>query len=1569
MNKTGEGELALSGTAFESGSAKLKVDNGLLRFKDGADFELLDTSARDVINMKAPNAYTREVVIDPGARVTVAGIEMDSGSANTVTVNGGTLTLLGGGESNDALVMRGNGSGTDRFIVNGGEVTCSEGSWVGVGFRVGDAYLTVNGGTTTMSRVSLGARTLYVDLSANSFVEVNGGVLEVPGTFNWMGSSTVGRINTVTIGNGTPGSGIWRTCATINSAYAANNQTILIFDGGNLETLGLSPFGGTSLENYLYGAKQVYVADGGARIDTRGLAVTITQDLDSGSASDGGLTKLGEGTLTLTGDCAFSGPITVNQGVLALPASVASTGLVVAAGAELTLANGAIQILALDVATLATAAKLTFEALVGESSCDRIELPVGATVGDLSIAVLQQGTLATVTHPGDYVIFTFAGSAPDITGWTLLNPPGGRGASFVIDGTSVLLRVTYAAGTAIWTTNGSGTWESAGNWTTSPANTAGAAVFLDDAISAPATVTLSSGSTLGYMEFNNVQPYTVAGAVLTLANTNGLDAVVATVQGVHTVSSAINAASNLTVRAVVDTGVVAAGGVSAVGTLTIEGPGSLSVADSSALAVNDLAMSGAGNLMVSGTTVFTLPVALGAGGGVFTPAGGQTVDLRGVVSGSGGLTKEGSSFLMLTNANASYTGVTAVNAGTLRIDTLPAGGFGLGQGTLHTIGANGTTAGGYTLDTGAAGRAAVLHTDNDITLQGNVNALSGALVKTGAGTVTFTAAGENVLSADVGAGFSQSVLDIGVNGDSPTVGFGGFSIAAGKVVLGAVGQTNVFNGLVVVGLNSTTNADAETAGTLEITGGVTTMNSDLIVGQSNGNTNTAPVARASKLRMTGGELTVHSLILGRAADAASHNSAPVLEMTGGLLTVTGACYLPEQAGAKATISLSGGKLDYLAAGGASLRFGELGGEATVTLSGSAVLSSGLKIFLGYGTGSTATLHLDGGTVIAQNLDSGGGAEGHVIFNGGVLRPSENNELLRTLSSATVSAGGAVLDISLVDGSTLKKTLQHDMALGGGDGGLTKTGAGTLTIGVAQAYDGPTVVTEGTLSLPLSGVLSNVTALTVSPGATLLLDAGAVQTLSLGGLSLGTPAAAPVNLTLSFAADGSTYDTLAVNGSATLGDVALTLQRVGQTETFAVNGAYSLITYTGADPVVTGLSVTNPLYGKKYTFTAGAGVIILTISSDTSGASYVWTASAGGAWESSGNWALAPGAGAPGQPVRFDSAATTPATVTVSSAVTLGAAYFNNANAYTLAGSSDMTFDNGSTQALVSVESGDHVLALPVIVANGGVMVETAFGAGLTLAGSVSGNGALIKSGAGALTVAAGSSRTAVTQILRGGLILDGGNTGTGELVLDGGDGIKAGATGAATVVNPVTLKSGFPVLDTTVNDLTLSGTLDWQGAVPYLYKTGTNTLTLAGTGGGVAAMNPRFLLREGGLRFASGANYLFDGQTKESLKLGSDANKSTDVVVEDGAHLILGGISMSASYSGVANNESRMTQEGGSVELRNTTGDNGSTFFLREYGTAPFNQSSVALLSSAAPTASNVPPFSRRLIQLAEFVP
>jgi autotransporter-associated beta strand protein len=103
----------------------------------------------------------------------------------------------------------------------------------------------------------------------------------------------------------------------------------------------------------------------------------------------------------------------------------------------------------------------------------------------------------------------------------------------------------------------------------------------------------------------------------------------------------------------------------------------------------------------------------------------------------------------------------------------------------------------------------------------------------------------------------------------------------------------------------------------------------------------------------------------------------------------------------------------------------------------------------------------------------------------------NASFVGPIDFATILSGGAFIDTS---GQAL--TIPANL---GGTGGLTKQGAGTLTLSGTNSYSGPTTVSAGTLSLA-TPFLADSAALTLAPGAVLNLPHGAtdvVASLTIG----------------------------------------------------------------------------------------------------------------------------------------------------------------------------------------------------------------------------------------------------------------------------------------------------------------------------------------------------------------------------------------------------------------------------------------------------------------------------------------
>lgn len=220
--------------------------------------------------------------------------------------------------------------------------------------------------------------------------------------------------------------------------------------------------------------------------------------------------------------------------------------------------------------------------------------------------------------------------------------------------------------------------------------------------------------------------------------------------------------------------------------------------------------------------------------------------------------------------------------------------------------------------------------------------------------------------------------------------------------------------------------------------------------------------------------------------------------------------------------------------------------------------------------------------------------------------------------------------------------------------------GRITLRGALAFDGNLLAEGGVLILKED--LPTDCALDVAADAEVRIGGDATHAIDLLDLSLEDGA----TLGFGFSADGTAVDTLHIAGAADFGTGRVALYQAGFDTAFCRNGTYAIMTYAGATPPdVGGLACANPAYGKTYAFAAGAGAITVTIGTAASGAA-IWSATGGGAWSTAGNW-LAPPADAAGSQARLDSAILASATVTTAGE-TVGEIYFANVNAYTLGGS-------------------------------------------------------------------------------------------------------------------------------------------------------------------------------------------------------------------------------------------------------------------------------------------------------------
>ena len=261
----------------------------------------------------------------------------------------GFLTLNGGSITTPAvysIYRPGYGSGNSdcRFgcevTINGGLLDVAGDVCFGYNrSKYGDnlySRLTVNGG-----RVAVGGRfyLLYCNTSgaysAPGSIVLNAGEVDVTGLIDL--SRNTQRNNTVSYDELT---GIWLNGGVLKAenimmtAIGAASPRVY-FNGGVY-----APYGADAANRTMQNLNVCYVSTNGAVISTENIPAdatyTIAQPLLTdpalNGAVDGGLTKRGAGTLALTGDNTFTGPLVVEEGTLALSDGAATLSQVSASG-------------------------------------------------------------------------------------------------------------------------------------------------------------------------------------------------------------------------------------------------------------------------------------------------------------------------------------------------------------------------------------------------------------------------------------------------------------------------------------------------------------------------------------------------------------------------------------------------------------------------------------------------------------------------------------------------------------------------------------------------------------------------------------------------------------------------------------------------------------------------------------------------------------------------------------------------------------------------------------------------------------------------------------------------------------------------------------------------------------------------------------------------------------------------------------------------------------------------------------------------------------------------------------
>lgn len=1149
---------------------------------------------------------------DGGGNILVGtGFGAPSGGSAVGVLNqsGGTITSQGQLLIPEQSPSTGtyNLSGTGSIVVN---------NWVAIGRNGGAGVLNMNGGSLTKG----GDNTTHLDIGASAtgvFNQTNGVVTNlVSGT--WLGESSSGTWNL-------EGGAAYLGKLVICEDGSANGTMNL--DGGLLQTTGIGTgssvafstlnFNGATLQasannaTFISGLTIAEIEAGGAVIDSQGYSINIPQILTD--AGGGNLTKLGTGTLTLSGANSYSGNTIVNAGTLITDtgSSASQSGSVTVAdgaGFGVTVVNQGAQYVVANVNLgVSTGASLSFDVgPFGNPSVGQAPLDVtgtlalnGTTVVNVAdgypqvgeFPLIQYGTLAGT---GNFVV----GTLPVGVSASIVTNVPNSSIDLVIGGVNQPRWDGEAGGT--WDTGSDTNWVNIGTGLPTTYTDPSPVVFNDSALGTTNVTITATVDPTSMLVTNNTLNYNFVGtgkiggaagltkqgsASLSILNTGGNTYGGPTVisGGVLSVTNLANGGSPSAIGAssANPTNLVLAGGTFSYGgapvainrgytmtaSSTVDAEGNLALSGPIQATAGAYIKTGPGTLTYNDTGSNFLSIATGSFSaqvlnGTLTldgSAGGQTNVAGGdMYVGSG--TATGAN-LVLTNTTLNVNAWFAIGRGN--------GTSGL-TSSVSMYNSSLSCPSGLSLGyaNGLAGYQAVqfLNAYNSkIVTAGNVNICETA--NSGA-TSTVTLTGNSSISggtAYVGASTSKGVLNLNSTGTSylGNVSGGTFRVGGNATSTDTgVGAINQSAGTFISGSNGVYLALG--------VGSATSYGSYVL----SGGTFSRPV---TGVRVGRGGLASFVQSGGTFTDAAEFS----LGSSGGFgATVAAATFT----GGSANISTAQGfRVPESSTFTAGLNIGtEAGGNASVV----ALNTSPVQLCYSAGTG-TGTLNLDSGTLqLGGPISKASGAgTGTVNLNGGTLQAGTSgiNLLNNTPTSVNMFKGGLTVD-SMANSATMTANI------------LPTAGKGVYPAG-------------GTITVPSSGGAGYIGA----PLVTVTTSGSGTGLQAIANISSGTVTNVVITCpgqgyqagdTVNFAFAGGGYTTAASTYAYVLqaGDVSANagggLTKIG-TGALYLNGTN---TYTGTNLVNAGtLAGTGSLAGSVTVASGGtlaAGSSTTTLGTNT-----------------------------------------------------------------------------------------------------------------------------------------------------------------------------------------------------------------------------------------------------------------------------------------------------------------------------------------------------------------------------------
>ncbi|CAD5372692.1 hypothetical protein RA210_U210001 [Rubrivivax sp. A210] len=668
-------------------------------------------------------------------------------------------------------------------------------------------------------------------------------------------------------------------------------------------------------------------------------------------------------------------------------------------------------------------------------------------------------------------------------------------------------------------------------------------------------VNVASGATMTLVGDETVTSLALAG---TLGGIGKLSAGTYALNGGSTGATADLGTGTLTA-----TGASSLAGSSAAGNVTVNG-GTLTLAAADRLSASPAVNVAAGaSLALAGDQ--TLGSLAGAGTielAAFLLRTGTLGDssFDGVIAGTGGIAKQGSSSFTLNGANT-YTGNTRVEAGTLALSatgTLASGSVSVDAGTLALAAAE-RLANGAAVNV-ASGAALTLAGNETIaglalagTLGGNGTlsaasyALNGGTVDANLGSGALTSTGASRLNGSAAAdtvAVNAGTLTLAAAGrlsalPATTVAAGATLALAGNETLGNLAGAGTVN-LGSATLSSGRLASSEFAGAISGSGNLVKQGaaSTFTLSGANGYTGSTTVAAGTlALSATGtlasGTVNVDAGTLALAAAERLANTAALSVASGATMTLAG----DETVASLALAGTLGGTGRLTAA-----TYALDGGTANADLGAGTLTSTGASTLVG--ASDAASVTVSRGTLTLAAADRLNDAATLTVDTGATLALNGNDRVDNLGLSGTLAGSGTLTAARYaLAGGTATANL--------GAGALTSTGASTLA-GTSAADT--VAVSNGTLALASAGRLVGPAAVNVAAGATLAMtgDQGMGSLAGSGSVTLG----------------GFTLATGALGDSEFAGDISGSGGLVKQGgSSFTLSGSNS---YTGITTVAAGV---------------------------------------------------------------------------------------------------------------------------------------------------------------------------------------------------------------------------------------------------------------------------------------------------------------------------------------------------------------------------------------------------------------